>query len=238
MVAKLLFTASTAPFIRRPAVVRSITLDISASSSSARGAPHQRPHPFSLQYTAQIARFKYIEYDYGQVLAAAQRGRRMIHDGQVVGEQVHVVEPWEAHGVRGLPRVLVVDPVDPVLGHEQCVGVYLQRPQRGPRVGRKERVSRPRGEDDDAALLEVPNSTPADVRLGDLLDLDRGLDPGGYTAPFEGGLQRHRVYYGAQHRHVVGRGPLYTELVGDVRTAEDVAAADYDGQLGPLLYSL
>src|SRR5919107_3675432 len=172
MVAKLLFTASTAPFIRRPAVVRSITSDISASSASVRGAPHQRPHPFSMQYTAQIARFKYIENDYGQVLTAAQRGRRMIHDGQVVGEQVHVVESRQVGGVRVQPRVLVVYAVYPVFGHQQCVGVYLERPERRPRVGSEERVTCPGSEDDDAALLQVPYRAPADVGFGDLLDLD------------------------------------------------------------------
>src|SRR5215213_5936030 len=136
------------------------------------------------------------------------------------------------------PRILVVDPVHPVLGHEQGVGVYLERPQRSPRVGGKEGIARPRGEDNDAALLEVPYRTPTDVGFGDLLDVDGGLDPGRYSASFEGRLQSHRVYDGAKHRHVVGRGPLYAELVGDVRTAEDVAAADHDGQLGTRLHSL
>src|SRR5215212_3308435 len=136
------------------------------------------------------------------------------------------------------PRILVVDPVHPVLGHEQGVGVYLERPQRSPRGGGKEGIARPRGEDNDAALLEVPYRTPTDVGFGDLLDVDGGLDPGRYSASFEGRLQSHRVYDGAKHRHVVGRGPLYAELVGDVRTAEDVAAAYDDGQLCARLHSL
>src|SRR5829696_367417 len=212
-----------------------MTSDI--STTSVRGAPHQRPHLFSLQNTPQVTCFEYIENDYRQVFLTAQRGRRMVHDGKVVGEQVHVVEPRQAHGVGILPRVPVVNPVHHVLGHEQGVGVDLQRPQRRPCVGGEERVARPRGEDHDTALLEVPDGAPADVRLGDLLDLDRGLDPGGYAASFEGGLQSHGVDDGAKHRHVVGCGPFYSELVGDVRTSEDVATAHDDGQLGPRLHS-
>src|SRR5829696_5165036 len=156
-----------------------MTSDI--SSSSVRGAPHQRPHLFSLQDTPQVACFEYIENDYRQVLAATQRS---------------------------------------------------------PRVGGEEGVARPRSEDHDAALLEVPYGTPADVGLGDLLDLDGGLDPGWYAASFQGGLQSHGVDDGAEHRHVVGRGPFNSELVGYVRTTEDVAAAHDDGQLGSRLHSL
>ena len=92
-------------------------------------APHQRAHALSL-HTAQVALFKYIENDYGEVLAAAQRGRRVVHYGEVV-EEVHVSQAFQADRV-GLARVLVVDAIYPVLRHEQGIGVYLEGPARLP----------------------------------------------------------------------------------------------------------
>src|SRR5215204_6640985 len=128
-------------------------------------APHQRAHALSLQDAAHVARFQYIENDYGEVLAATQRGRRVIHDGEVVREEVHVIQAVQADRV-GLPaRVLVVDAVYPVLRHEQGVGVYLEGPERGPGVGREEGIAGPRGEDDDPSLLQVTYSAPPDVGL-------------------------------------------------------------------------
>src|SRR5215208_3144799 len=116
IVAKLLLTASTAPPILRSAAERSITSDMLASSVGL--SPYQRPHLFPLQDAAQIAFLEYIEDDYGQILPAAQRGRGVVHHREVVGEQVHVVEPGQTHCVRVPQRILIVDPVDPVLRHK------------------------------------------------------------------------------------------------------------------------
>ena len=73
-------------------------------------------------------------------------------------------------------RVAVVDARDAVLRHQDRLGADLERPQRGGRVGREERVAGAGREDDDAALLEVPDRAAADVRLGDLAHVERRLD--------------------------------------------------------------
>src|SRR5215210_4640358 len=183
MVAKLLLTASTAPPILRSAAERSITSDMPASSVGL--SPYQRPHLFPLQDAAQIAFFQYIEDDDGQVLAAAQRGRGVVHDGEVVGEQIHVVEAGQAHGL-GIPsRVPVVDSIHLVLRHQERVGPYLQGAQGAARVGRKERVARTAAKNYNAPLLEVAYGAAPYVGLGDLLDLDGRLHPGLHAASLQ-----------------------------------------------------
>ena len=72
-------------------------------------------------------------------------------------------------------RVGVVDAVDAVLAHQDRLGADLAGPQRRRGVGREERVAGAAGEDDDAALLEVADRAAPDVRLGDLLDVERRL---------------------------------------------------------------
>jgi hypothetical protein len=76
---------------------------------------------------------------------------------------------WGLLGVGG------VDAVD--LGRlEQHVALKLGGAQGGAGVGREEGVAGARGEDDDAALLEVPEGAAADEGLGDGADLDGGHD--------------------------------------------------------------
>ncbi len=146
-----------------------------------------------MQDTAQVTWFQYIENDYGEVLAAAQRGGGVVHDGEVVGEEIHVGQALQANRIRRLAWVPVVDAVNPVLRHEQGVCVYLERPQSRPGICREERVARPRGEDDHPALLEVADRPAADVGLGYLLHLDGRLHAGGDAAPLERRLQSQGV---------------------------------------------
>ena len=67
-----------------------------------------------------------------------------------------------------LARVGAVDALHPVLGHQDRLGVDLERPQRRRGVGGEERVAGARGEDHDPALLEVAHRAAPDVGLGDL----------------------------------------------------------------------
>ena len=53
-------------------------------------------------------------------------------------------------------------------GLQDRFGADLRGPQRGGGVGGEERVAGTAGEDHDAALFEVADGAPADVRLGDL----------------------------------------------------------------------
>ena len=67
-------------------------------------------------------------------------------------------------------------------------------------------------EDDDAALLEVPDRAARDVRLGDLAHRDRGLHPGLDALLLEEVLQRQAVHDRAEHAHVVGAGAVHAAL--------------------------
>ena len=85
-------------------------------------------------------------------------------------------------------------------------------------------------EDDDAALLEVPLGTQRDVRLGHLRHRDRRLHAHLRARLLEEVLQRERVHHGAEHAHVVGAAAVHAALA-ELRAAEEVAAADDDGDL-------
>ena len=85
-------------------------------------------------------------------------------------------------------------------------------------------------EDHDAALLEVPDRAPRDVRLGDLAHRDRGLDPGLDALLLQEVLERQAVHHDAEHAHVVGAGPVHAALL-ELGAAEEVAAAGDDRDL-------
>ena len=92
-----------------------------------------------------------------------------------------------------LARVGVVDAVDAVLGHQQHLGVDLDRAQRGGGVGGHVGVAGAGGEDDDAPLLEVADRAAPDVRLGDLLDGDRRLRADVAADLLDGVLEREAL---------------------------------------------
>ncbi len=110
----------------------------------------------------------------------------------------------------------------------------LERAQRGGGVRREERVARARGEDDDAALLQVAHRTAADVGLGDLGYLDRRHHPRVGALPLERVLKRQRVQDRGEHPHVVGGRAVHSRG-GAGQAAVDVAGADDDGHLHPAL---
>ena len=86
----------------------------------------------------------------------------------------------------------------------------------------------PAAEDDDTALLEVPDGAAADERLGHRAHLDRGDDARHDALLLEGVLQRQRVDHRRQHSHVVGGRAVHASSAGR-HAAEDIAAADDDG---------
>src|SRR6267378_2988912 len=59
-------------------------------------------------------------------------------------------------------RIGVVDPIDSVLAHKHDVSIDLRSTKRSRCVSREEGVPGPGGKDDDMALLEVMDCTPAD----------------------------------------------------------------------------
>src|SRR5436309_5587816 len=96
------------------------------------------------------------------VHAEGERGR--VHDAQPALDRLEMRQMRKEGGPRVDARIAVVDPGDTVLRHEDRVGSDLERAQRGGRVGGEERVARARREDDDAALLQVPNRPAPYVR--------------------------------------------------------------------------
>ena len=109
----------------------------------------ERPHPLAAHYPVDVALVVHVEDVERQPVLHAERERRGVHDVQPALQCVHVGDLVDelALGVR--PRVGGVDALDPVLGHEDGLGVDLDRAQRGRGVRREERVAGARGEDDD-----------------------------------------------------------------------------------------
>nr|BFE68511.1 hypothetical protein GCM10020092_018120 [Actinoplanes digitatis] len=85
-------------------------------------------------------------------------------------------------------------------------------------------------EDDDAALLEVPDGAQRDVRLRDLGHRDRGLHPRLDALLLEEVLQGEAVHDRAEHAHVVGPVAVHAALL-QLGAAEEVAATDDNGDL-------
>ena len=80
----------------------------------------------------------------------------------------------------------------------------------------------------------------ADVRLRHAVHANRRHEARFTLERFQRVLQRQAVDHRGQHAHVVGRGFLDARIAGDeLGTAEDITAADHDGDLhaelrGPL----
>ena len=132
-----------------------------------------------------------------------------------------------AVGIR--ERIRLVDAVD--LGRlEQDLGVDLDGPQRGRRVGREVRVAGAGDEDRDPALLEVADGAAPDVRLGDLVHRDRAHHPRRDPDVLERILEGQAVHDRGEHADVVAGRPVHA-LGRRREAAEDVAAADDDADL-------
>ncbi len=135
-----------------------------------------------------------------------------------------------ANRVGVLLRVVVVDTVD-ALGHQHDLGRDLKCPLRGGGVGGEVRRAETGTEDDDPALLEVPDRSARYVRLGDLAHRDGGLNARLDPALLEEVLERQAVHDRAEHAHVVSPRTIHPPL-RELGSAEVVAAADDDGDLG------
>ena len=144
---------------------------------------------------------------------------------------------WVSSGISlasgSLARIAVEDALDAVLRHQDRLGADLERPQRRRGVGREERVAGAGGEDHDAALLEVAHGAAADVRLRDLLHVDRRQHARVGAVPLERLLHGERVEHGREHAHVVA-GRAVDALGGRGHAAVDVAAADHERELEPV----
>ena len=132
-------------------------------------------------------------------------------------------------GIGALDGILVVDAVN-LSGLNQYLGTDLAGTKSRGGVGRKVRIARTGGKNNDAALGKVVDSATANIGLADLVHLDSAHHAAGNIVVLEGILQGERVHNGCQHAHVVGLSTLHaTGSAG--HTAENIAAADNDADL-------
>src|SRR3954454_10961128 len=200
----------------------------SSSISSLIG--HQGPDALAGHYPLDVALVVHVEDVDREVVLHAQRQRREVHDAQALLERLHVRDVVEELRVGVRARVVVVDALDAVLGHEQRLGVDLDRAQRRRGVRGEERIDGAGGEDDDAALLEVAHRAAADVGLGHLLHVDGRLHPRVDVALLQRVLELERVEHDGEHPHVVRGGAVHARGgAGD--PAVDVARAQDDRDL-------
>ena len=89
-----------------------------------------------------------------QLLVAAQRERRGVHDFQAADDGFVEADARIARGGRILVGIRAVDAVD-LGGLQHDLRTDLGATQGGRGIGREERIAGARGEDDDLAFFEV-----------------------------------------------------------------------------------
>ena len=128
-----------------------------------------------------------------------------------------------------LHRVVRVHAVH-LRGLQQQVRVDLDGAQRRRGVGGEERIAGAGRENDDAILLQMAHGAAADVVLAHLVDADGGHHARVQPEALERVLHGERVHHGGEHAHVVAGDAIHAGA-REARAAEDVAAADDDGDL-------
>ena len=119
-----------------------------------------------------------VEHVDRQVVVHAQRERRRVHHLESALDRLDVRISAGISWASGFSRGSASStPSTPFLPIRIAWAPISQRAQRGRRIGREERVAGARREDHDAALLEVADRPPPDVRLGDLGHVDRRHAP-------------------------------------------------------------
>ena len=178
---------------------------------------------------ADVAVLEQVEHqDRHRVVAAEADGGR-VSKLQVTSQDLVVVQSVEPDGVRVGLGITVVHAVD-ALGHQHHLRADLQRALRCGGVGREERRPKARAENDNTALLQVPDRPTRHVRLGDLPHRDGGLHPGLGVLLLQEVLQGQTVHDRAEHAHVVGSRTVHAAH-RQFGAPEEVAASDDDRDL-------
>src|SRR3954454_3679 len=198
--------------------------------SLIRSGRDQRAYALAAHYPVDVALVVHVEDVERDAVLHAERERGEVHHAQPPLERLHVRDLVDELGRRVLARVGREHALDAVLGHEDRLGVDLAGAQRGGGVGREERVPRAGGEDDDAPLLEMAHRAAADVGLGDLADVERGLHARVDVELLERVLELQRVEDDREHPHVVGRRAVHA-LGRSGDPAVDVARPQHDRDL-------
>src|SRR5438309_5185419 len=110
--------------------------------------------------------FEDREHQNRNVVLARQRNRRGIHHPQIAGQDLQVIESFEALGARLTLGVRIINAVH--LGSlQERVTTHLGGSESRCRIRRKKRVSGPGRENHDTILLEVPQRPPTDIWFAD-----------------------------------------------------------------------
>jgi RNA polymerase sigma factor (sigma-70 family) len=191
----------------------------------------QRPDVLTLADTPHGAVQRDVEDVHRQLLLAGQHERALVHDLHPGGDRLLVGQRGVPPGAGLAVRVTVIDPVRPPLGHQQRVGIELERPLNRGIVGGHVRLPDAAGQHHDQAAAQVTVGPEPDERLGDALHRDGGHDPDVTGAPAgQRPAQHQRVHHGTQHADVVGLGTPDAPVVGHP-AAEEVAAPDNHAEL-------
>ena len=195
----------------------------------------QRAHALAEHGILDVPVLAEIEHQDRHVVFGALGDCLVVHHPQVLPPHVVVAELAVEDGVGILFGIVAEDAVH-AGGLQEDFGLQFQCPLGGGRVGGDERAAGAAGQDDDPALLQVAPCPAADVRLGHAVGADGRHQPGVAAQRLQGVLQGQAVDHRGQHAHVMGRGLVDARVAGgELRPAEDVAAADDDGDLHPVL---
>ena len=153
--------------------------------------------------TPDVAR-RELEHVDREVIVHAERERRRVHHLQPLLDRLQVGQLRDQLGVRvaraGRRRGRPATPCFAI----RIASAPISSARRAAAVSVvKNGLPGAGGEDDDAALLEMAHRPPADVRLGDLLHVDRREHARVGAVPLERLLHGERVQHGREHPHVV-----------------------------------
>ncbi len=190
---------------------------------------HERPDRLAIHDRLEVARPMQIENNDRKLIVHAQRNRGRIHHLEATLEHLEVRELLEALRSGMSLGVGIVHAVN--LGRlENDFGANFHRSESRCGVGSKVRIACPCSEDHDSILFKMPDRAAPDVRLRQLLHIDRRLNARMDLEVLKRILQRKTVEHGCQHSHIVRRGAVHPRR-GPFKTTEDVTAPDDDRDL-------
>lgn len=181
-----------------------------------------------------VARLLEREHADRHVLVTTMGKGLRVHHPEVLVEAALVRRVPEELRIAVLARILVVQAVD-VGGLENDLSLDLARPECRGVVGRAVRITRTAGQDDDVAALQMADRLLVQEGLR-----RSGRDQSGHESALESADPREQIVQddavldGCEHAKLVGGNAIHT-LGGAGGAAEDVPAADHDGDLDRLL---
>ena len=115
-------------------------------------------------------------------------------------------------------------------GFQNHIGSDFSTSQRCGSIRCEERITGTGSKNHNPAFLQVAQGFAANIRLGNLVDIQSALNTGFNTGVSQCILEGHCVHAGSQHAHIVAGGTIHTGGA-ECDSAEDIAAADHDRKL-------